>query len=99
VGEEVYALVNKKWVSVKVQKRKAAWILFSCTYRYDVLQGEEQLQDIHESDIMTVEEYKKRFANVIIARSGKNEEQKELFGMAAAHGNQSDRDIAKESEE
>jgi hypothetical protein len=70
----VYALVDEEWVSVKVQKRKAEWILLSCTYRYDVLHGEQELFNIPQSNIMTVEDYKEKFPGSTGAESGKREQ-------------------------
>jgi hypothetical protein len=62
--KKVYALVDDEWVLVKVLKRRTEWILLSFTYRYDVLQGEQELlNNIPQSGIMTLEDYKKRFPN------------------------------------
>lgn len=55
----MYALVNEKWVLVKVENRRTQWVRLSFTYRYDVLQGETRLRDIPQSDIMTMEDYNK----------------------------------------
>jgi hypothetical protein len=56
---------------VLVQERRADWILLSFTYRYDVLQGNKQLRNIPQSDIMTVEDYKERFPNLAGAENGR----------------------------
>ena len=55
----MYALVNEKWVLVKIENRRTQWVCLSFTYRYDVLQGETRLRDIPQSDIMTMEDYNK----------------------------------------
>jgi hypothetical protein len=68
----VYALVDKKWVSVEVRERRTEWIWLSFTYRYDVSHGEQQLLNIPQSDIMTVEDYKERVANSTGTESGKS---------------------------
>jgi hypothetical protein len=68
----VYALVDDEWVLVKVRKRRTEWILLSFTYRYDVLQGGQELLNIPQSDIMTLEDYKERFPNSTGAESEKS---------------------------
>jgi hypothetical protein len=55
---------------VTVQKRKTAWILFSFTYRYDVLQEEKLVLNIPQSEIMTVEDYKEMVQSLKGAESG-----------------------------